>query len=258
MKKYVAITGASSGIGQATAKQFARRKKNLILIARRTERLIALKDELNHNYPALDIIVCSFDLTDVSKLESLFYSLNDYYIDTWINNAGVGLYTSVTQQDIDPTIQLIRLNVEALSILSLLYVKKYYAEKGTQLINISSAGGYIMVPTAVTYCASKYYVSSFTEALALELRESGSELQVKVLAPAVTKTEFGQIANIVSEYRYDLAFGHYHSSLEISEFLMRLYDSDKMVGIVNRETLAMKLTDNLFSYAKYSTHNQKM
>ena len=127
---------------------------------------------------------------------------------------------------------------------------------GTQLINISSAGGYTIVPTAVTYCATKFYVSTFTEGLAWELIETGAKMRAKVLAPAATKTEFGKKANNVDAYDYDKAFGTYHTSRQMAEFLLKLYDSDSTLGIVDRETFQFKLQPPVFPYANSSTHNQ--
>ena len=92
--------------------------------------------------------------------------------------------------------------------MSSLFVRDYKEAEGAQLINVSSAGGYTIVPTAVTYCAAKFYVSTFTEGLAWELKETGAKMRAKVLAPAATKTEFGMVANNASEYDYDKSFGN--------------------------------------------------
>ncbi|EDO1221922.1 SDR family oxidoreductase [Listeria innocua] len=257
MKKYVVITGASSGIGYATAKQFAKRKKNLILIARRVANLVKLKNEIEKEVPEVEVLIKAIDLTKIDRLEKLFSELDLYFIETWVNNAGLGYYSEVKNQNLTKTLQLLHLNIEALTVLSVLYVRKYHDQSGTQLINVSSAGGYTMVPTATTYCASKFYVSSFTEALSLELRESGSTLQAKVLAPAATKTEFGQKANDVSEYDYDKKFNNYHTSDEMAQFLLDLYDSDKIVGMIDRKAFSFTLTENLFSYANQASSNQK-
>lgn len=83
-------------------------------------------------------------------------------------------------------------------------------------------------------------------------------MQAKVLAPAATKTEFGKVANDVTEYDYDKLFGTYHTSEQMADFLMQLYDSDKVVGAVNRETFEFKMFDPLFDYAGNSSHNQKL
>lgn len=256
MKKYVAITGASSGIGWATAEKFAEQGRHLIVIARREERLHRLKQKLLEQYPKLEVVIKVADLTDSEKVEALFEELDSYFIDAWINNAGFGHYGAVQEQRLTKTKQLLSLNIEALTLFSILYVKKYQWKEGTQLINVSSAGGYTMVPTAVTYCASKFYVSAFTEALALELQAAHSLLQAKVFAPAATKTGFGQTANDREAYDYDEAFGKYHSSEEAAEFMLALYHSDKTVGIVDRESFSFKLMNHRFAYAGDSSTNQ--
>lgn len=153
---------------------------------------------------------------------------------------------------------MLHVNIEALTLLSSLFVQNYKDIEQTQLINISSCGGYIIVPNAITYCAVKFFVSAFTEGLARELQSSNAKMQAKVLAPAATKTEFGKIANNVSEYNYDNAFAAYHTSQKMAEFLLQLYDSHKVVGIVNRETFEFTLCDPLFDYAGNSGGNQKL
>lgn len=120
------------------------------------------------------------------------------------------------------------------------------------------AAGYVVVPNAVTYCAAKFFVSAFTEGLARELVEKGAKMRAKVFAPAATKTEFGKVANDVVKYDYKKLFGTYHTSEQAAEFIMRLYESDKTVGLVDRETFEFSLSEPIFSYAGNSKHNQKM
>ena len=136
-------------------------------------------------------------------------------------------------------------------------MRDYKDIEGTQLINISSCGGYTIVPTAVTYCAAKFYVSTFTEGLARELEEAGAKMRAKVLAPAATKTEFGKVANNVCECDYDRLFGTCHTSRQMAAFLLELYDSDQVVGAVDRETFEFRLCGPRFDYAGNSRHNQK-
>ena len=90
-------------------------------------------------------------------------------------------YTVITEA-------MLHLNIEALTILSSLFVCDYKDVDGTQLINVSSCGGYTIVPTAVTYCAAKFCVSTFTEGLVWELKETGAKMNAKVLTPAATRT----------------------------------------------------------------------
>lgn len=175
-----------------------------------------------------------------------------------MNNAGFGNYGSVGNQDLEKISRMLHLNVGALTVFSSLFVRDFKDTEGTQLINVSSCGGYTIVPNAVTYCAAKFYVSAFTEGLAWELKAAHAKMQAKVLAPAATKTEFGKIANDVTEYDYDRLFGTYHTSTQMAAFLLELYDSNKTVGFVDRENFSFHLYEPQFQYAGSSCHNQKM
>ena len=256
--RYTVITGASSGIGYETAKVFAGRGSNLILVARRQDRLETLRQEILDLHPILDIAVKAMDLSNPQNVFQLYENIKSYPLQTWINNAGFGNYDSVGNQDLRKISRMLHLNVEALTIFSSLFVRDFKDTKGTQLINISSCGGYTIVPNAVTYCAAKFYVSVFTEGLAWELKSAHAKMRAKVLAPAATKTEFGKVANDVSEYDYDKLFGTYHTATQIAEFLLELYDSNKVVGLVDRENFSFHLCDPQFQYAGNSQHNQKM
>ncbi len=255
--KYTVITGASSGIGYEAAKAFAERGKNLVIVARRKDNLEMLKKEILEERPDVDVVIRSTDLSVSENVYLLYEGLKNYGIETWVNNAGFGNYGSVADQDLGKIVAMLHLNIEALTILSSLFVRDYKDVDGTQLINISSAGGYTIVPTAVTYCAAKFYVSTFTEGLAWELKERGAKMKAKVLAPAATKTEFGMVANNVSEYDYDKSFRTYHTSKQMAGFLLKLYDSEKVVGMVDRETFNFRLADPLFPYEGNSSHNQQ-
>lgn len=251
MKKYVVVTGASSGIGYETAKRFAQHGKNIIAVARSKEKLEKLKNEiLNTDNLSAEVIIKTYDLTKKENIYTLYNSVKDLDIETWINNAGFGDYCSVENQNLTKMEDMLSLNVEAVSLFSALYVRDFADKEGTQLINVSSVGGYTIVPTAVTYCATKFFVGAFTEGLSRELFASGAKMRAKVFAPAATKTNFGNIANDITDYDYDKAFGRYHSCKQVVDFLIQLYESDKPVGLVNRETFEFSLSDYCFSYVQ--------
>lgn len=252
MKPYTVITGASSGIGYEAAKAFAARGKSLVLAARRADRLEELKRELLRDCPGVDVRLRPVDLSVLEDMYLFYAELKELRLETWINNAGLGHYGSVAGQALEKIAMLLRVNVEALTILSSLFVRDYRDVPGTQLINISSAGGYTIVPNAVTYCASKFYVSAFTEGLARELKTTGAQMRAKVLAPAATQTEFGKRANDVETYDYDKAFGVYHTAQQMAVFLLELYDSDQTVGLVDRESFSFRLCEPLFSHTAHS------
>lgn len=256
--KYIAITGASSGIGYEAAKAFAKLGNNLILVARNKSRLEDLKSEILQTHKDLDVVIKDVDLLIVENLYNLYNELKNYELEGLINNAGFGNYQKVSDQNLKKIEDMLNLNIRAVVILSSLFVHDYKNVEGTKLINISSAGGYTIVPNAVTYCASKFFVSAFTEGLAMELKESNAKLQAKVLAPAATKTNFGNIANDINNYDYDKSFGTYHTSKDMAGFLIKLYESDKMVGMIDRENFEFKLCNPILSYAGNSKHNQKI
>lgn len=255
-QKFTVITGASSGIGYATAIAFAKRGKNLIVIARRLEPLERLKQEIALIDPALKVIINLCDLSQPVNAHHLFNELKDYFIETWINNAGFGHYGTVSSQDLNKIESMLHVNIEALTIFSTLYTRAYHDVEGAQLINISSRGGYTIVPDAVTYCATKFYVSAFTEGLSHELKAAKAHLKAKVLAPAATKTEFGQVANNVMAYDYAKRFAQYHTPNQMAEFLLALYDSEYSVGEINTKDFSFSLKESIFPYSGNFSENQ--
>ncbi|WP_335869493.1 SDR family NAD(P)-dependent oxidoreductase [Bacillus sp. 2205SS5-2] len=252
--KYTVITGASSGIGYEAAFAFAGRGKNIIVVARREEKLAELKKDLQQKYPAVNVVIKTSDLSISENLHSLYNSLKEYDIETWVNNAGFGNFDSVGEQNLSKIETMLHLNIEALTVLSSLYVRDYSSVEGTQLINVSSAGGYTIVADAVTYCATKFYVSAFTEGLAQELLGKGAKLQAKVLAPAATETEFAQRSMDMDSFQYEGAVPQFHTAKEMANYMLELYDSEKIVGIVNGQTYEFSLRDPLYPYAD---RNQK-
>ena len=250
--KYTVITGASSGIGYASALGFAKRGCNIVLVARREERLEELKKRISQQAPGVDCQIRIYDLSNIANCFALYDSLKGVKIETWINNAGVGVYGSVAEQDIASIQQMLHVNVEALTLLSTLYVKDYKDTHGTQLINVSSAGGYTIVQNAVTYCATKHYVSAFTEGLAVELKNQNAQLKAKVLAPFLTQTEFAKVANSDNNFDYEKTYRKFHTSEEMADLLLELYDSDSVVGRVSREDFSFSLTDGQCSHASPS------
>ncbi|QWG45609.1 SDR family NAD(P)-dependent oxidoreductase [Bacillus mycoides] len=246
--KYTVITGASSGIGYETALAFATRGKNLIIAARRTEELGKLKSKVAEINPDLDVVIRTVDLSVTANVYEFYESLQVYQIETWINNAGFGNFASIGKQKLNKIETMLHLNIEALTVLSSLYVRDYADVEGTQIINISSGGGYRIVADAVTYCATKFYVSAFTEGLAQELKEKGAAMQAKVLAPAATETEFAKRSYDVDNFEYDNVVPKFHTAEQMAGFLLNLYDSEKVVGIVNGETYDFELRDPMYPY----------
>ncbi|MEW9699564.1 SDR family NAD(P)-dependent oxidoreductase [Paenibacillus sp. SI8] len=248
--KYTVVTGASSGIGYETALAFASRGKNLIVTARREEQLEELKSEIARSYPEVDVIIRTTDLSIPNNAYNLYESLQGFQIETWINNAGFGNFASVAMQDLNKITTMLHLNIEALTILSSLFVRDYSHVEGTQLINVSSGGGYTIVGNAITYCATKFYVSAFTEGLSHELKSQGAQMQAKVLAPAATETEFAKRSFDITEFEYHGTVPKFHTAKEMATFMLDLYDSNYVVGIVDGLTYEFALRDTLLNYVE--------
>ena len=133
---------ASSGIGYETAKAFSGRGKNLIIVARRKDNLEMLKKEILEERPDVDVVIRSTDLSVPENAYQFYEGLKDYGVETWVNNAGFGNYDSVADQDLGKIGAMLHLNIEALTILSSLFVRDYKEIDGTQLINVLSCGGH--------------------------------------------------------------------------------------------------------------------
>jgi len=115
--KYTVITGASSGIGYEAAKQFAKQGKSLVLVARRHDELEKLRSEIKSISPKSDVIIKAKDLSYSENVYGLYESLADLDIETWVNNAGFGDSNLVKDVEVGKIENMIRLNVEALTVL---------------------------------------------------------------------------------------------------------------------------------------------
>lgn len=265
-EKYTVITGASSGIGREIAKVFARKGKNLILVARRKERLEELKKEIicedNIN---IEIIPC--DLSDMDAVYELYEKLGNYNLEMLINDAGVGYNGKIINQDLKKISNMIQLNIEALTILSTLFVNDYKDIEGTTLVNVTSTVGYGVTSRAPSYSATKFYVSAFTEALYWELKESGAKMRVKLLAPAMTFTEF--LANALGKSREDaeninsMVAGttgkkQGNTSKEIAEFLGELYESEEMLGYADTVEYGLHMTEPHIPHSFTKAYNPNL
>lgn len=241
--KFTVITGASSGIGYETALAFATKGKNLILVARRLDKLEELKKQIRSINQSLEVVLKSSDLSDRDQVYDLYKDLKHYDIETWINNAGLGDSDLIINEDLQKIENMLRVNIDAVTILSTLYAQDYADAEQAQLINVSSAMGYMLAVGNIVYSATKYYVSAYTEGLAKEL--SGHALKAKVLAPAITETEFIDKANNVENFDYSTGVKKYHTAKEMAQFLIELYESNNTVGIVN-ENYDFVLNDGIY------------
>lgn len=187
------ITGASSGLGEHFARQLAARGADLVLVARRRERLLALADDLTAKH-GVSVDVIALDLAAPGAVPSLVQTLADrgHSIGTLINNAGFATRARFQNDDADRVHEQVQLNVAALVDLTRALYPTLLAHGRGALVSIASTAAYQPTPAMAVYGATKAFVLSFTEALWYEARESG--LRVLALSPGATRTEFFDVA----------------------------------------------------------------
>lgn len=193
--EYAIVTGASSGIGLDFAKQLAKIGYNLVLVARRTERLEELKNEITKS-DAVDVRVVSLDLSTADAPDKLLqYTLqNNLTIGVLVNNAGFGTSGEFLNTPIEKTLEMLQLNMLTLTKLTYLFGNEMKKNKAGYILQVSSVGAFQPSPYVAAYSATKAYVLLFAEALDYELQNSG--VSVTTLYPGATKTEFFDVANV--------------------------------------------------------------
>jgi short-subunit dehydrogenase len=187
------ITGASSGIGLELARIFAKDGINLVLVARSTDKLQRLATELE-NAHSIHAAVFPCDLALPGTPDDLFSrtQAESIPVDFLINNAGFGLRDSFERNDLTQLLEMLQVNVVALTHLTKLYLHEMLARKKGKILNVASTAAYQPGPWMAVYYASKAYVLSFSEALSNEL--SGTGVAVTALCPGPTRTGFQERA----------------------------------------------------------------
>jgi NADP-dependent 3-hydroxy acid dehydrogenase YdfG len=188
-KKVVLITGASSGIGEATARLLASRGAHVVLGARRTERLEILCEEINSNggsarFQALDVT----RLADVQRFVDFAVGLHGR-VDVMVNNAGVMPLSKLEALKVAEWNQMIDVNIRGVLHGIAAGLPLMQKQKSGQFINIASIGAYTVSPTASVYCATKFAVRAISEGLRQEV---GGDIRVTVISPGVTESELAE------------------------------------------------------------------
>jgi short-subunit dehydrogenase len=188
MTPVVLITGASSGIGAALARVFAAHGHELVLVARRQDRLNALADEIaaaGRSRPA--VLAADLERRDAASAIAAELSSRGLEPSVVVNNAGFGLSGAAAAVSRDEQLAMIDVNVRALTELSLMFVDSLARHRGG-ILNVASVAAFLPGPGMAVYYASKAYVLSFSEALHRELSNRG--VRVTVLCPGPVPTEF--------------------------------------------------------------------
>ncbi len=192
------ITGASSGIGEALARQFASRGFDVIITARREDRLKALAKELE-SHAAVHVVPCDLGAPGGARKLIDAVTALDIDIDVLVNNAGIAYSSYLPDMTDEEIAGLIELNISALTLLTHHYANDMKERGFGRILNVASVAGFQPVPSMSLYAASKAFVVSLSEALSEELRGTG--VHVTALCPGLTKTD---LADALVEQAQDL------------------------------------------------------
>ena len=197
------VTGASSGIGGAIARELAGEGAHLVLSARRAARLDALAEELRAQH-GVEVETVACDLADPNGSQALYDATegSERQIDVLINCAGFGFYDDFVAIDWAKHARMLQVNVVALTHLTHLFAKAMVGRKRGRIMNVASTGAFAPCPNFASYGASKAYVRNMTEALDYEL--SGTGVRAISVSPGGTRTEFlegsGQVLKKSGEF----------------------------------------------------------
>lgn len=230
------ITGASSGIGRDMARVLAAQGNDLILVARRKDRLEELKNELNVN-----VKIIAMDLSIEENVYKLYEKCQKYDIDMLINNAGFGLFGEFLETDLDTELKMIDLNVRAYHILTKLFLKDFVKKNKGYILNVCSSAGFMAGPRLSTYYATKNYVTKLTMAINEELRVRKSKVVISALCPGPVASEFNKVAHGTFSIREA-------DSKKVAEYAIKKLLQGKMLIV---PTLLMKVTLFLNRFAPY-------
>jgi len=199
---YALVTGASSGIGLAIARELARNKHNLILVARRQAKLEQLAQSLASEGVAVEVIAA--DLLVEGGAEALFEQVESkgLMVDVLVNNAGRGNAGQFADQKLQHMRGTLALNIDALTTLSRLFLTGMLKRKQGRILNVASVAGFMPGPGFAVYHASKAYVLSLSEALNAELKGTG--VTVTASCPGPTESEFHDHADTRSVKGFEL------------------------------------------------------
>lgn len=188
------ITGASAGIGRELVKVFAEHGFALVIVARRQAELESLADSLRAAH-GIAVTVIASDLTTPQAPQDLFQAVRQRSLDVevLVNNAGINFHGDFKDIALEDHLKLLQLNITALTALLHLFVRPMVERGHGRILNVASLGAFQPVPTLAVYAASKAYVLSLSEALAVEL--SGTGVTVTALCPGFTETAMMDIVS---------------------------------------------------------------
>ena len=232
------ITGASSGIGLEIARVLASQNYDLIICARREKELKDLSVEIINKYK----VNCKVIIADLTTKEGVDLLVEDSEeVDILVNNAGFGILGDHFDMQLERQLQMIELNIHALTRLSHVFGNLMVKKGKGRIMNVASIASYISGPTFAVYCATKAYVLSYSRALHKELKNKG--VTVTALCPGYVTTEFQEVAGMELSKMEKLTAVPVKKVAEIAVKSMHKGKREVMPGIVNKPLpLVTKIT----------------
>ncbi len=246
MNKIALITGATSGIGEATAILLAQNNIDLILTGRRSKRLMALKEKIALTSES-EIITLDFDVRDLKATENALNGLNGKWlnVDILINNAGLAVGLNHVQEGvIDDWERMIDTNIKGLLYITRLVAPAMVKRGSGHIINLSSVAGIETYPFGNVYCASKHAVQSLTKGMRLDMLKHG--IKVSSVCPGAVDTEFSTVRFKGDKERADQVYKGFTPlyANDIAEAILFIVTRPKHVNI---DDILIMPTDQAFS-----------
>lgn len=185
------ITGASSGIGRDMARILSEQGWDLILVARRKDKLEKLKKQLK-----TDVTIYTYDVSSTFNCTKLYNRVKDEDIDLLVNNAGFGIFGEFNDIKLDEELDMIDVNIKAVHILTKLFLADFIEKDKGYILNVASSAAFQSGPLMATYYSTKAYVLHLSEAIHEELRRKKSNVSISTLCPGPVRTEFNKVAKV--------------------------------------------------------------
>ncbi|MEQ8625429.1 MAG: SDR family NAD(P)-dependent oxidoreductase [Vicingaceae bacterium] len=192
-RKIAMITGATAGIGKATAALFAKEGYDLIITGRRVNRLAKLKESLEKSH-AVEVLMLDFDVRNKAEVKEAINSLSERWkkIDVLLNNAGLAKgFSDIQEGDTDDWDVMIDTNIKGLLYVSRAIMPIMIANKKGQIVNIGSIAGKEVYAKGNVYCSTKHAVEAITKAMRMDLL--AHKIRVSAVCPGAVETEFSEV-----------------------------------------------------------------
>jgi short-subunit dehydrogenase len=236
-KPLALITGTSSGIGAELAREHAAAGGDLIIVARRKDRLEAIADELLTEHGTQSTVIAK-DLSICGSAEELYEDITarGLAVDYLINNAGFGGHGFFHERSLADDNEMIHVNIVTLMTLTKLFVPGMIARGSGRILNVGSVAGFVPGPLQAVYYATKAFVNSFTEALANEL--GGTGVTATALCPGITASGFAERGNLDGAMAFKMPQA---TSASVAAYGYKaMLDGERIAvhGVMNKMTVA--------------------